>query len=57
MASADANDVPSTNYSDKPSLDAFGPPHDHTISESLQLWIIIPGLICLIVIGKSFHIQ
>lgn len=33
--------------------DEFGPPHPQTVSESLQLWILIPGLIGLIFIGKN----
>lgn len=35
------------------SEDEFGPPHDHTISDSLQLWIFIPGLLIgFILIGE-----
>lgn len=48
MAEADPTDVPPVGQAD-----AFGPPHEHAISETLQLWILIPGLIGLVLIGES----
>ena len=53
MASTDPTDVPTTDPSEDPSVDAFGPPHDQAISESLQLWILIPGLVGLILVGEK----
>lgn len=53
MASADPTDVPATDPAEEPYVDAFGPPHAQSVSESLQLWILIPGLIGLILIGES----
>ena len=50
MASVGPTDVPEIHTSEEPSVDVFGPPHDHTISESLQLWIFVPGLISLILL-------
>lgn len=50
MASVGPADVPEVLPSEKPSTDEFGPPHDHTVSESLQLWILIPGVIGLILL-------
>ena len=32
--------------------DEFGPPHAHQVSNTLQLWILIPGLIALLVVGE-----
>ena len=53
MAGADdPSSFASPDPSEHPSLDEFGPPHDHSISETLQLWILIPGLIGLIFIGE-----
>ena len=53
MASADdPSNVFSSDPLEQPSVDEFGPPHDHSISETLQLWILIPGLILLILIGE-----
>lgn len=35
--------------------DEFGPPHSQTISESLQLWFLIPAaLLAFAAIGQSF---
>lgn len=55
MDSADPTDVPSPDPSGQaePPVDAFGPPHSQTISDTLQLWILIPGLIGLIIIGEQ----
>jgi len=30
--------------------DRFGPPHGHQVSDSLQLWILIPGALVIIVV-------
>ena len=30
--------------------DRFGPPHGHQISDSLQLWILIPGALAIVVV-------
>lgn len=50
-------DLPTT----PPVEDKFGPPHAQAVSESLQLWILLPGLmILLFLIGQysiSLHIQ
>lgn len=32
--------------------DDFGPPHAVQISQSLQLWILLPGLLVFVLIGK-----
>ena len=33
--------------------DKFGPPHAQTVSQNLQFWILVPGIIALVVfIGK-----
>lgn len=32
--------------------DAFGPPHSQQVSDSLQMWILIPGLLILAVVGE-----
>lgn len=55
MDGADPTNVPSPDPSEQaePTVDAFGPPHGQTISDSLQLWILIPGLIGLIIIGEQ----
>lgn len=34
-----------------PLEDKFGPPHGQAVSESLQLWILIPGLLGLFFVG------
>lgn len=54
MDSADPTAVPSPDPSEQaePSVDSFGPPHPQTVSDSLHLWILIPGLIGLILIGE-----
>lgn len=31
--------------------DKFGPPHGQTVSDSLYLWILIPGLLGLLCVG------
>ena len=54
MASVGPTGVPEFHPSEEPSMDAFGPPHDHTVSESLQLWILIPGIIGLILLICEF---
>ena len=33
--------------------DDFGKPHGQQISETLQLWILIPGLLVFLLIGKA----
>ena len=57
MNSADPTAVPSPDPSEQaePSVDTFGPPHAQTVSDSLHLWILIPGLIGLILIGELKH--
>ena len=50
MASVGPADVHEVHPSEEPSMDTFGPPHDHTVSESLQLCILIPGIIGLILL-------
>ena len=58
MASADdPSSFASPDPSEQPSLDEFGPPHDHSISETLQLWILIPGLIGLILIVGEYIVH
>jgi hypothetical protein len=54
MDSADPTTAPSPDPSEhaEPSVDSFGPPHAQAISDSLHLWILIPGLIALILIGE-----
>ena len=32
--------------------DTFGPPHAQHVSENLQMWILVPGLLILAVIGE-----
>lgn len=32
--------------------DSFGPPHGHAVSDSLHLWIILPGLVLVAFIGE-----
>lgn len=32
--------------------DKFGPPHGQTVSDSLYLWILIPGLLGLLCVGE-----
>ena len=50
---SDPTDAPSVNDpTGVPEVDEFGPPHAHTVSESLHLWILIPGLLIIILIGK-----
>lgn len=50
----DPTDAPSVNNpTGTPEVDNFGPPHAHTIAESLHLWILIPGLFIILFIGKS----
>ncbi len=44
MAS-DPTDLPTAE------TDTFGVPHGHAVSGSLHLWIILPGLAILILIG------
>ena len=55
MDSADPTNVPSPGPSEhvEPTVDAFGPPHGQAISDSLQLWILIPGLIGLVLVGEQ----
>ena len=48
MAS-DPTDSPAT---EEPVTDPFGKPHAHVVSDSLQLWILIPGLIILVFVGE-----
>ena len=55
MADVDPTDVPPVDPLEK--ADAFGPPHEHTISETLQLWILIPGLIGLVLIGETLSLD
>ena len=31
--------------------DDFGPPHAQKVSETLQLWILLPGLLAFLLIG------
>ena len=38
---------------EEPPTDKFGPPHAHQVSDTLQLWILIPGLLILIFVGKE----
>ncbi len=54
MDSADPTTVPPPDPSEhaEPTVDRFGPPHAQAISDSLHLWILIPGLIGLILIGE-----
>ena len=55
MDSADPTTSPSPDPSEQgelPSVDSFGPPHPQGISDTLQLWILIPGLIGLILVGE-----
>ena len=33
--------------------DAFGPPHAQKVADSLQMWILIPGLLILLVVGTE----
>lgn len=33
--------------------DAFGPPHAQKVSDSLQMWILIPGIVILLVVGEE----
>ena len=56
---ADPTNVPSPDPSAEPSVgdDAFGPPHAQAISDTLQLWILIPGLIGLILIGEQKNLD
>ena len=59
MDSADPMNVPSPDPSEhaEPTVDAFGPPHGQTISDSLQLWILIPGLIGLVLVGEQKYVM
>ena len=36
-----------------PVEDHFGPPHAQAVSESLQLWILIPAVLAFIGLGNS----
>ena len=45
---ADPSEAPSTSPED-----AFGRPHAQQVSDSLQMWILIPGILILIVVGES----
>lgn len=44
---SEATEVPSASPED-----AFGPPHSQQVSDSLQMWILIPGLLILAVAGE-----
>lgn len=50
-----AEQVPTETPSAPTVEDKFGPPHAQGVSESLQFWILIPGLIGLALIGESVH--
>ena len=45
---ADPSEVPSESPSD-----AFGRPHAQQVSDSLQMWILLPGLLLLAVAGET----
>ena len=49
MAS-DPTDVPVT---EEPTIDPFGRPHGHSVSDSLHLWIIVPGILIILVVGEQ----
>lgn len=48
-----AEQVPTESPPQATVEDKYGPPHAQAVSESLQLWILIPGLIGLALIGES----
>ena len=55
-----AEQVPTETPTVPPVEDKFGPPHPQGVSDSLQLWILIPGLIGLVLIGELnniFYVQ
>jgi hypothetical protein len=35
-----------------PVEDKFGVPHAQTVSDSLYLWILVPGLLAFLAVGK-----
>ena len=43
------------DQAEEPPTDEFGPPHAQQVSDALQLWILIPGLLIIIFFGKMMH--
>lgn len=51
-----ADEVPTAPPAVSPAEDKFGVPHGQAVSDALQLWILVPGLLGLILVGRSFHV-
>lgn len=37
---------------EEPTNDPFGRPHGHAVSDNLHLWIVIPGFLLIVFVGK-----
>ena len=48
-----AEEPSDTPVTEEPTVDPFGRPHGHAVSDSLHLWIIVPGILIILVVGKQ----
>ena len=46
---AETSDVP---VAEPAAADQFGPPHAHAVSDTLQMWILVPGLLAILFGGE-----
>lgn len=52
-----ADEVPTDPPAVPPVEDKFGVPHGQAVSDSLHLWILIPGLLGILLVGRSLHVH
>lgn len=57
VESSPTDSPPSMAEGDTVIEDKFGPPHAQIVSQSLQLWILVPGILALVAfIGKAMRV-